>query len=161
MGQEKSQSSNDSQLASGLDAGAFPSPAGSPGARAGVDGQSRRRGMERLTGRELSSQWSSRCHFPGTGEGSPYCGGGEGIRMTGLEGLPGCKWILSSPQGLPRVIRLCLILFRSPHLGNQHLPKPNAYLWLFPNPSKWNLPILQGHGRGHLSGAFICAFSWC
>lgn len=56
-GLEKSQSSNDSQLASGLDAGAFPSPAGSPGARAGVDGQSRdsasrRRGMERLTGAE-------------------------------------------------------------------------------------------------------------
>lgn len=84
--------------------------------------------------REPSSQWSSCCRFPGTGEGSPYWGRGS-IRITGLEGLPACKWILSSPQGLPRVIKLCLIFFRSPHLGNQHLPKPSADLWLFPTPA--------------------------
>lgn len=141
MGQEKPQSSNDSRLESALGR-AFPSLAGSPGARTGAvrQGGNSAHGcgvMERYDrSRGLGSQCSYSCPFPGTGEGS-YASLQRGVRTTGLGELPGCKYTLSSPQGLPCVITLCSVLRMSPHLDNQHLPKPKACLWLaIPNPGK-------------------------
>lgn len=122
-GQEKSQSSNGSQLESGLGR-AFSSLTGSPGARAGADGQSG--DSEKSNGkaqqeRGLDSQWSS---------------WSEKLCLTAEKHQDNRSWGTAwFPWALPCVITLCFVLLMSPHLGNQHLSSLRHAVAI-PNPSK-------------------------
>lgn len=96
MVQEKSQGGNDSRLESGL--GKEPrSQHRSRRTEQTLSKQVDSDGRQDRS-RELGSQWSSSCSCPDTGE--------QCLATEDPTELPGFKWTLSSPQGLPCVITL-------------------------------------------------------